>query len=147
MPNNVVKTLEKINKLFGLMGLEESEVTINADEENRRIFIVIDDETIKTQVPSLLSSLEHLLSLSLRKESESPCTIDINYYRRERERLIADLARAAAHKAMVTKSEVELPPMNAYERRLVHLEITSNPSLKTESVGLGKSRRVVIKHF
>jgi len=35
--------------------------------------------------------------------------------------------------------------MNSYERRLVHMEIASNPDLKTESVGIGKTRHVVIK--
>ncbi len=139
------KFVEKINTLFRLMGFESSEVNINTDLDNQRIFIVVEDETIKPQIPVLLSSLEHLLNLSLRKDNLPPCAIDINYYRRERERLIADLAKAAAHKAMISKNEVELPPMNAYERRLVHIEITNNPSLKTESIGLGKTRRVIIK--
>ncbi len=141
------KIFQKINDLFALMGFESSEVNINLDADNRRVFIVVDDETIKPQIPIFLNSLEHLLNLCLRKESLPPYAVDINYYRRERERLIADLARAAAHKAIVTKDEVELPAMNAYERRLVHLEITSNPALKTESVGLGKDRRVIIKHL
>ncbi len=139
--------LEKTRILLALMGFEESEVNINLDADNRRIFIVFEDEMIKPQVPIFLSSLEHLLNLSLRKESLPSYTVDINYYRRERERLIADLARAAAHKAIVTKDEVELPAMNAYERRLVHLEITTNPALRTESIGLGKDRRVIIKHL
>lgn len=137
--------IEKLDNAIRLMGF--GEVRITTDEECRRIFVLIDDELIKSQIPAFLGALEHVFNLMLRKNNLPPHVIDLNYYRRERERLIADLARAAAHKAMITKSEVELPPMNAYERRLVHLEITSNPSLKTESVGLGKDRHIVIKQL
>ena len=80
-------------------------------------------------------------------KKEKALVVDLNYYRKERERLIAELARAAAKKATVTREEVELPPMNAYERRLVHLEITTHPDLKTESAGIGKERHVIIKHL
>lgn len=128
-----------------MMGFNEIKVT--ADSENRRIFILIEDDLVKNHIPVLMESFEHLFNLILRKENLPTHIIDLNYYRRERERLIADLARAAAHKAMVTKNEIELPPMNAYERRLIHLEITSNPSLKTESMGLGRERHIVIKHL
>lgn len=141
------KFLLKTTELLNLMGFEMTQVAVNVDADNRRVFIVIDDETIKPQIPVLLGSLEHVLNLCVRKENSPFFAIDINYYRRERERLIADLARAAAHKAMMTKDDVELPPMNAYERRLIHLEITSNPSLKTESTGIGKGRRVIIKNI
>ena len=35
--------------------------------------------------------------------------------------------------------------MNAYERRLVHVEISTHPDLRTESVGVGKDRHIVIQ--
>ena len=71
--------------------------------------------------------------------------VDINNYRRERENLILELARAAARKAVVTKGEIPLPVMNSYERRLIHLELSSHPDVKTESVGEGKERYIIIK--
>jgi len=137
--------LEKLNNLVQMMGFDEIKIT--ADGENRRIFILIEDDLAKSHTPVLIESFEHLFNLMLRKHDLPTHIIDLNYYRRERERLIADLARAAAHKAIVTKNEIELPPMNAYERRLVHLEITNNPALKTESMGLGRERHIVIKHL
>lgn len=45
----------------------------------------------------------------------------------------------------MTKSEIALPAMNAYERRLVHVEISTRPDLKTESVGMGKERHIIIQ--
>lgn len=135
--------LEKTKNMLELMGFERARVDF--DEEHSKVSIFIDDEVIEPRVATALPAIEHLLNLMYR--GERALVVDLNYYRKERERLISELARAAAKKATVTKEEVELPPMNAYERRLVHLEITTHPDLKTESIGLGKERRVVIRHL
>ena len=71
--------------------------------------------------------------------------IDVNNYRKEREKIIIELAKAAARKVAATQKEVSLPVMNAYERRLVHLELSSRPDVATESVGEAKERYVVVK--
>ena len=78
-------------------------------------------------------------------ENKRGFILDINNYRREREHLIGEIAKAAARKALMNKQDVELPIMNAYERRLVHMELASRPDVKTESIGEGAERRVVIK--
>jgi spoIIIJ-associated protein len=137
------EALEKLNRLLEMIGFLNPRV--QADEEHRKISIFIDDNLSQTQLAATLSALDHLFNLLLKKEKLPPFILDLNYYRKERERIITDLARAAAKKAMMTKSDVELPPMNAYERRLVHMTITAHPELKTESIGIGRERRVVIK--
>ncbi len=139
------KILERINKIISLMGFPEARVV--AAPEHRRISVFIEAEMSQPQIASLLAAFDHIFNLMLHRENLPNHIIDLNYYRKERERLIAELAKAAAHKAMVTKAAVELPPMNAYERRLVHVEITTHPELKTESIGQGKERHVVIKHL
>lgn len=135
----------KIEKTLELMGFKSPRVEV--DEEHHKISLVIDDSVIEGKIAVLLPALEHVLNLVVRSSHGAGYVVDLNYYRKERERLIAELARAAAHKAMITKQEVELPPMNAYERRLVHIEITTHPELKTESCGFGKERRVIIKRL
>ncbi len=137
--------ITKLNTVLSLMGFGDARVTL--DGEHRKVSIVIDDESIQPHVSAMLSAFDHLLNLMLRRDNQPTCIVDLNFYRRERERLIVELARAAARKAVVSRAQVELPPMNAYERRLVHLEITTHPELKTESVGAGKERRVVIRHL
>ncbi len=134
-----------IRKLLDLMGFSEAQVTV--DEEHRKVVVVVDDEFFRSQLPTSLPALEHLINLMLRREKLPSFVVDINYYRRERERLIIELAKAGAKKALLTKTDVELPPMNAYERRLVHVEISTHPDLTTESEGVGKDRRIVIKHI
>ncbi len=122
-------------------------VEMSVDEEHRKMSFIIDDRCVSEHLTIFLPALDHILGLMFRKQNQDPFVVDINYYRRERERLISELARAAAKKATITKQDIELPPMNAYERRLVHMEITTHPELKTESVGDGKERRVVIKRI
>lgn len=140
---NVV--FEEIKHLLDLLGLRDTELSI--DEEHRRISLIIDDNLVHEHMSTFLPALDHVFGLLFRKHNETPFILDINYYKRERERLIAELARAAAKKAMMTKTDVELPSMNAYERRLVHMELASHPELKTESQGVGKERKVVIKRL
>ena len=137
--------LTKIKTLCELMGF--ADVSVTGDSERRRVSVVIDDDLLRSHITVVIDALNHLVNLMRFKDELPPLAVDVNYYRKERERLIAELARVAAHKAQVTKEPVELPAMNAYERRLVHVEITTHPELTTESLGEGKERRVVIKRL
>ena len=137
--------LEKIKKLIDVADFKGAEFSV--DEEHRKILFIIDDRVVREYVSVFLPALDHVLGLIFHKEGAEPFVVDVNYYRRERERLISELARAAGKKAILTKQDVELPHMNSYERRLVHMEITTHPELRTESFGRGKERRVIIKRI
>ncbi|MBI2591734.1 MAG: hypothetical protein HYW34_03600 [Candidatus Brennerbacteria bacterium] len=138
------QTTEKIKQFFNLLGYQNLE--LSSDPENRRVSILINEPVIFQQdMPKILPSIERLVNLILQKDGNEPIVLDINNYRRERERLIVELAKAAANKVVINKIAVELPPMNAYERRLIHTEIAHKPDLKTESIGEGMDRRVVVK--
>lgn len=133
-----------INNLINLMGFKSFE--LNFWPENKRINLIIDDDLVnKKQIPVLILAFENVFNLIAKKMNFENVVVDINFYRKEREKLIIELAKAAAKKVLITKQEVELPPMNAYERRLVHTEISLHPDLTTESQGEGKSRHVVVK--
>lgn len=140
-----METIEqKIKKIIALMGLREA--TVEVDEAERRVSIIAnEDEWFKKWVPDLVRDFKHLISVMARKDGGEHYFVDINGYRKEREKLIADLAKAAAQKAVTTKTEVRLPAMNAYERRIVHTELSMRPDIKTESAGEGPDRSVIIK--
>ena len=137
--------IETIQELLRRMGF--SDVRVEAEEEHKKIAVHIGDDLSREEIGFLLHPLEHVVNLITRQAKLPPYVVDVNYYRKERERLIAELARAAARKAVATKEVVELPAMNAYERRLVHVEIATHPELTTESIGAGKERRVIIKRI
>ena len=54
------------------------------------------------------------------------------------------MAVGAAKRARFLQESVPLPPMNSYERRLVHTAVSEISGVRTESVGEGRERRVVI---
>lgn len=133
----------KITKLIELMGF--SDFRVEPDNAFRKISIVINDALIRDKhLPTLVLNLDRIVRLMVKRVNHEPVVIDVNNYRREREDLIVKLAKAAARKAALTKEEVSLPAMNAYERRLVHTELAMRPDVTTESVGT-ISRYVVVK--
>jgi hypothetical protein len=55
-----------------------------------------------------------------------------------------DGARVAAERVQQTKQPFRLNPMSSRERRIVHLAVKDIPGVRTQSVGLGEDRQVVI---
>ena len=73
--------------------------------------------------------------------------IDINGFQKKRVENIRAVAHMMGERARYFKSSIEVDPMSAFERRVVHEFLSNATDLKTESVGLGSSRRVVIKYI
>lgn len=135
---------EKLEKTLEMMGI--SSFAIVADEGARKIYITIENEpAISENLSTLVANLNHVAKLFGKKDNEAPIIVDVNNYRKDREAIIIDLARAAANKAVSTREAVQLPAMNAYERMLVHTELGARTDVKTESVGEGKERAVIVR--
>lgn len=146
MLNNTENVKNKIEELLAVGGFRDFSAA--ADVEGKRISVFISDFDVKDMLPRLIFDFEKIAKLMLKKldaASEENIVLDINNYRRERERLISELAKAAARKALMNKQEIKLPAMNAYERRIIHLELASRPDIKTESFGEGAERHIIIK--
>jgi predicted RNA-binding protein Jag len=73
--------------------------------------------------------------------------IDINGFQKKRIESIHATAHMMAERARYFKSNIEVDPMSAFERRIVHEFLSNETDLKTESQGEGPSRRVVIKYI
>ena len=56
-------------------------------------------------------------------------------------------AHMMAERARFFKSNIEIEPMPAGERRIIHQYLDGKPDIKTESTGVGKSRRIIIKYI
>lgn len=136
---------EMTRKLVELMGFRDYRIEMKPEEKRGSIFLYDGGNFLKEQLPSFVESLNHIIQMIAKKNGAELIFMDVNSYRQEREGLIADLARAAAKKAVATKGEVPLPAMNSYERRLVHVALAVHPEVMTESMGEGKERYVVIK--
>jgi len=138
---NLKKTTLKLLSFFNF-----KEINVEINEEIKKISLRIEDEIINVKnTPIIISSFNQILKLIAKKYNEGPIVVDVNNYFQEREKLVIALAKAGAKKAALTKNDVILPPMNAFERHLIHEELSVRPDLKTESVGEGQSRRVIVK--
>lgn len=77
---------------------------------------------------------------------EGSVLIDINGFQKKRVDNIRAIAHMMSERARYFKSNIEVDPMTAFERRIVHEFLSDARDLQTESVGAGRSRRVVIKY-
>jgi spoIIIJ-associated protein len=94
-----------------------------------------------------LAALEFLTNAVVNKvEDEEPVrvSVDVGGYKKRRDERLRQVAQRAAARARKTGMPVELEPMSAAERRIVHVELADDPTVESESAGEGRDRRVVI---
>ena len=71
--------------------------------------------------------------------------LDINKYKQSKIEYLKKISKELADEVSLTKEEKALFPMPAYERRVVHAELTQRQDVTTESRGEGINRHIVIK--
>lgn len=93
-----------------------------------------------------LASLQYLVRLIVAhyQKARVPITIDIEGYKQRRYQALRELALRLAQKAKSSGRSVTLEPMPADERRIVHLALSVNPDVTTQSIEEGEVRKVVI---
>ncbi len=99
-----------------------------------------------------LNKLQHLISMMLSTKYEElvRVVLDINEYRSKREESLENLAKRAEQQVLETGHAMELQPMSAAERRIIHKTLSDAneneaTQVTTESIGEGRDRRVIIK--
>ena len=103
-----------------------------------------------------LFALNHLIKKIIESKTEikegeekkiPAILVDINGFQKKRIDSIHAIAHMMAERARYFKSNIEVDPMPAFERRIVHEFLSEAQDLKTESTGEGPYRRVVIKYL
>jgi spoIIIJ-associated protein len=105
-----------------------------------------DKELLLERGAELLKALEHLAHRALRLEPayHEKIHLDSGGYRALRFEELRMTARIAAERVQASKQPFRLNPMSSRERRIVHLALKQVPGVRTESVGAGEERQVVI---
>ncbi len=118
-----------------------------------------DDEVIELNVPSThlngfligqhgdtMRAIQFLVSSALRSNNyaHTRVNVDIAEYKKARAGQIAERAEEWIKKVKDSNEPMELNPMNAADRRIVH-KVASESGLITESVGEGRDRHIVLK--
>lgn len=94
-----------------------------------------------------LAALEYLTNAVVNREEGGRVrvNVDVGGYKRRRDERLRKEAMQAAARVRKSGMAVELEPMSAAERRVVHMALADEPGVHTESRGEGGDRRVVVK--
>jgi spoIIIJ-associated protein len=105
-----------------------------------------DKELLLERGAEVLRAMEHLAFRALRLEPafHEKIHVDCGGYRALRFEELRMTARVAAERVQTSKQSFKLNPMSSRERRIVHLTLKEMPGIRTESVGMGEERQVVI---
>ena len=92
-----------------------------------------------------IDAIQYLANALVRSAGgEHTVVVDAAGYRGRRAASLESIARSAAHRAMATGRRVDLEPMTAVERKIVHEVLKDDPELETASEGSEPHRYVVI---
>jgi spoIIIJ-associated protein len=81
-----------------------------------------------------------------KKEDAVQIIIDVNDFEKKKIDSLKNIAHMYAERARFFKSSVEIDPMSAYERKIVHSYLSNKNDIKTESKGEGYNRHVVVSY-
>ena len=93
-----------------------------------------------------LSCLQHIVRLicSRRLERRANVIVDVAGYKTGRSNRLRGLAQRLAKQAVQQGRTITLEPMQANERRIIHLTLRGRQDVTTRSVGEGRTRKVTI---
>lgn len=139
--------VEYLRELLGFFG--ETQCSIDEyDGDNGELILDVNGGDLAVLIGRhgrTLDSLQMVLSslMSSTLKFYYPLVVDIEGYKTRRKSKVQGLAKAAASRAR-KQGRVAMAPMNAYERRLVHLALIDDDTVTTHSEGEDPNRRVVI---
>jgi spoIIIJ-associated protein len=135
-----------LEEMLGLMGLGGT-VEIASVGETSRLNVRGDDlSALIGRRGEKLASLQHIVNLIVgrREGQHHRIAVDVENYRGRREEQLRDVADRAAKRVIQTGKILQLEAMPAVERRIVHMALLENPKVRTQSVGVEPSRRIVV---
>jgi len=118
-----------------------------------------DDDVIELHVPSThlngfligqrgetIRALQFMAGNALRNNNfqYSRVHVDVADYKKQRADRVAEKAEEWVKKVKDSGEDMQLKPMNAADRRIVH-KVAADAGLATESMGEGRDRHVVLK--
>ncbi len=98
-----------------------------------------------------LNAINHIVKRTLENRSELDedfrFVVDVNGYHLKHIKMLEAQANILAERARTFKYDIEMSPMSAYDRLIVHSALQGSPNIATESYGEGALRHIVIKYI
>ncbi len=139
--------LELLERVLSTIGVDGSVRVAESEDEVRATVDGDDLGVLIGRHGQMIDSLQYLANAIAHRrlgEERRRIVIDAAGYRARREATLESLARRSAEQASATGHRVELEPMSAVERRVVHEALKDDPEVATESEGTEPNRFVVV---
>ena len=137
--------------LVGVLERMGISADIDVHEQEDRIILEIqtpDTELIIGRKGQVVDALQHLVTKVVYRERAGergkPLVVDAGGYRDKHIEWLKSLAQRMGDKALKTNTIVELSPMSAHDRRIVHMTIAEMPGLSSRSEGEGDDRHILV---
>lgn len=148
--NDIVENARKF--LAGILDRMNIDAEIEIYEEDDKFILDIkcdNAERIIGRRGQVMDALQHLVGkMSYRErgagERSKPIVLDADGYRDKHIERLEALAERVSAKVIRTQTTVELEPMSAHDRRIVHLALAEVEGVTTRSEGEGDDRRVLV---
>jgi spoIIIJ-associated protein len=142
---SVQETTEDLLSRLGVTGT----VSVDIDEtEAYRVHIETEETGLLIGFHGrTLESFQIILGLLVSKKLEKWVRVYVNVgdYREKREEALMLMAQHAAERALTMGRPVELANLSAAERRVIHLTLSGDERVETESIGEGSRRILLVK--
>jgi spoIIIJ-associated protein len=142
--SEVREVLDKITAAIGVrarIDIEEDEERLTATFVGRELGLLIGKHG---QTIDALQYLANAIVWRGRGDERKPIVVDASGYRARRQASLDALATRSAEQAIASGQPVELDPMTAVERKVVHVCLQDFPGVITRSEGTEPNRFVVI---
>lgn len=146
-----VDELQRIaEELTGLMEIDGKVIT-TYDKDNNAYVVDLEAED-KTGLligkkGDTLSSLQLVLGILFKQKvgEWNRVIVNVGDYRQKEEDYLKNLALAAANRAKETGEPQNLYNLKPWQRRVIHLALTEEDGVESESEGEGEERYLVVK--
>lgn len=132
---------EKLGVAVDSIDVQQGHRTVVAVSSPDSSLLLGDSDTLRA-----LNSIARRLVEAQHGAEAASFLIDINGHHEAQMESVRQNARMLAQRARLFKHDVEMPPLSAYERLVVHELFADDPEIKTESAGEGKFRHIVLKY-
>ena len=145
--NDAARLREVVERIAHEIGVQ---CTIEVEEGEDAILVVCDGDDLGMLIGrhgQTIDAIQYLANAILfrgRYEERKPVVVDAAGYRGRRQATLDTLALRLAEQATATGQRVELEPMTAVERKIVHEKLKDDPEVETASEGTEPNRFVVI---
>jgi spoIIIJ-associated protein len=140
--------VEWTDKIVSAMGVQAEARLVDQDSDVVEIDLIGPGDLglLLGRNGQTLYALQHLVNLIANRgrDDRGRVVLDVQGFRRQRERELEDLARRTASQVKETGDEVALDSLLPHERRVVHLALKDDPDIETYSVGDEPRRTLVV---